>query len=47
MSKKSTSKNTTYYEFDLNAEEIEYKDLITRLKQIKKTIILLEKSIIK
>ena len=47
MSKNSTSNNTTYDKFDMNTEEIDYEKLITRLNQIKKTIILLEKSIIK
>ena len=47
MSKNLTSNNTTCDKFDLNTEEIDYKNLITRLNQIKKTIVLLEKSIIK
>ena len=34
-------------EFNLNNEECDYKDLITRLKQIKSTISLLEKTIFK
>ena len=32
-------------EFDLNDEESDYKDLINRLKEIKSTIALLEKTI--
>ena len=34
-------------EFNLNHEEIDYKDLIIRLKEIKSTITLLEKIIFK
>ena len=34
-------------EFDLNNEDSDYKDLITRLKEIKATIALLEKTIFK
>ena len=34
-------------EFNLNTEESDYKDLITRLKEIKSTIALLEKTIFK
>ena len=34
-------------EFNLNNEECDYKDLITRLKQIKSTISLLEKTLFK
>ena len=34
-------------EFDLNDEESDYKDLINRLKEIKSTIALLEKTIFK
>ena len=33
--------------FDLNDENCDYKDLITRLKEIKSTIALLEKTIFK
>ena len=33
--------------FNLNMQDIDYKDLITRLKQIKSTISLLEKTIFK
>ena len=34
-------------EFNLNNEDSDYKDLITRLKEIKSTIALLEKTIFK
>jgi len=34
-------------EFNLNTQDSDYKDLITRLKQIKSTIALLEKTIFK
>ena len=34
-------------DFDLNTEESDYKNLITRLKEIKFTIVLLEKTILK
>jgi len=34
-------------EFNLNNEETDYKDLITRLEEIKTTIALLEKTIFK
>ena len=33
--------------FNLNTQDSDYKDLITRLKEIKSTIALLEKTIIK
>ena len=47
MSENLNTNNTDKDEFNLNSEEIEYKDLITRLKEIKKTIVLLEKTIFK
>ena len=34
-------------EFNLNTQDSDYKDLITRLKEIKSTIALLEKTIFK
>ena len=34
-------------EFNLNAEDSDYQDLITRLNEIKSTIALLEKTVIK
>ena len=46
MSENLNSKNTKNDEFDLNNEDKEYKDLITRLKEIKSTIVLLEKTIL-
>ena len=42
--------NSTYIEhgeFDVNNEESDYKDLIRKLKEIKSTIALLEKTIFK
>ncbi len=47
MSENLNTNNTDKDEFNMNSEEIEYKDLITRLKEIKKTIVLLEKTIFK
>ena len=41
------SNNIENDEFNLNNEDIDYKDLITRLKDIKSTIALLEKIIFK
>ena len=39
--------NNKNIEFDLNNEDSDYEDLITRLKEIKSTIALLEKIIFK
>jgi len=47
MSKNLNSNNIENDEFNLNSEDSDYKDLITRLKEIKKTIALLEKIIFK
>ena len=47
MSENLTSNNFENDEFNQNAEEIDYKNLITRLKEIKSTIDLLEKTISK
>ena len=47
MSKNSNSNNIENYKFNLNNEDSVYKDLITRLKEIKSTIALLEKIIFK
>ena len=47
MSENLNSTNTENDEFNLKNEDIEYKDLITRLKEIKSTIALLEKIIFK
>ena len=41
------SNNFENDEFNLNNEDIDYKDLMTRLKEIKSTIALLEKTIFK
>ena len=41
------SNNIENNEFNLNNEDCDYKDLITRLKEIKSTIALLEKTIFK
>ena len=45
MSENLNSNNIENDEFDLNDEESDYKDLINRLKEIKSTIALLEKTI--
>ncbi len=47
MSEDLNSNNLENDEFNLNNEESAYKDLITRLKEIKSTIALLEKTIFK
>ncbi len=47
MSENLNSKNNENEEFNLNTEESNYKDLIIRLKDIKSTIALLQKSIFK
>ena len=47
MSENSNSNNVENDEFNLNNEDSHYKDLITRLKEIKLTITLLEKIIFK
>ena len=41
------SNNTEEDEFNVNKEDRDYKDLITKLKEIKSTIALLEKTIFK
>jgi len=41
------SNNIENDEFNLNNEDSDYKDLITRLKEIKSTIDLLEKTLFK
>ena len=41
------SNNIENEEFNLNNEETDYKDLITRLKEIKSSIALIEKTIFK
>jgi len=47
MSKNLTSDIIENDEFNQNSEEIDYNDLITRLKEIKSIIALLEKTIFK
>ena len=47
MSGNLNSNNIENSEFNLNNEDSDYKDLITRLKDIKSTIALLEKTIFK
>ena len=47
MSENLNSNNVQNDEFNLNNEDSGYKDLITRLKEIKSTIALLEKTIFK
>ena len=45
MSENFNSKSIENDEFNLNNEDRDYKDLINRLKEIKSTIALLEKTI--
>ena len=47
MSENLNSNNLENYEFNLNNEDSDYQDLITRLKEIKSTVALLEKTIYK
>ena len=47
MSENLNSNNIANDEFNLNNEDIDYKDLITRLKDIKSTIALLKKTMFK
>ena len=47
MSENLNSNNIENGEFNLNNEDSDYKDLITRLKEIKSIIALLEKTIFK
>ena len=47
MSRNFNSNNIENNEFNLFNEESDYKDLITRLNEIKSTIALLEKTIFK
>jgi len=47
MSENLNSNNIENDEFNLNNEDSDYKDLIIRLKEIKSTIALLEKTIFK
>ena len=47
MNENLNSNNLKNNEFDLNNEDSDYKDLITKLKEIKSNISLLEKIIFK
>ena len=47
MSENLNSNNNESKGFNLNKEDIDYQDLIHRLKEIKSTIALLEKTIFK
>ena len=47
MSENLNSNNIENDEFNVNNEDIDYKNLITKLKEIKSTIALLEKTIFK
>ncbi len=47
MSRNLNSNNIENDEFNLKNEDIDYKDLITKLKEIASTIALLEKTIFK
>ena len=47
MSENWYTNNIENNEFNLNNEDSDYKDLITRLKEIKSIIALLEKTILK
>ena len=47
MSENLNSNNIESNEFNANTEDIDYKDLITKLKEIKSTIALLKKTIFK
>ena len=47
MSENFNSNNIENDEYHINDEDSDYKDLITRLKEIKSIIVLLEKEIFK
>ena len=47
MNEKRTLNNIENDDFNLNRKDDDYTNLITRLKEISKTILLLEKSIFK
>ena len=47
MSENWNPNNIENNEFNLNNEDSDYQDLITRLKEIKSTVALLEKTIFK
>ena len=46
MSRNLNSNNVENDEFNMSTEYSDYKDLITKLKEIKSTIVLLEKTIL-
>jgi len=45
MSENSNSNNLENYEFNMNTKDSDYQDLIIKLKEIKSTVALLEKTI--
>ena len=47
MSENLNSNNIENYEFNLNNEDSDYKDLITKLREIKSNIALLKKIVFK
>ena len=47
MSEQLSSNKFDNDDFNLNSDDSDYKNLITRLKHISKTIVLLEKTIVK
>ena len=47
MNENLNTNNTENDKFNLNIEDIDYKDLVTRLKEIKSTIVLVGKTILK
>ena len=47
MNDKFPAINNKHDEFTINTQESDYKNLLKRLKEISKTIVLLEKSIFK
>ena len=47
MNEDLSSNNIKYDQFEQNSAQTDYKKLITRLKEIKATIVLLEKTIFK
>ena len=47
MSENSNSNNLENYEFNMNTKDSDYQDLIIKLKEIKSTVALLEKTIYK
>ena len=47
MNENLNTNNSENGQFNMNIEDIDYKDLITRLEEIKSTIVLVEKTIFK